>query len=489
MSADRADDDAKGDETVVARRTRPRAIVNDPAEAASGDQPFSKTIAPRHPGADARESWTFQQLADAAPDVVGRVPLRAEVIAGRYEIESLVGEGGMGEVYRVRHRQLGKPFALKLMQEHFSRDEFFRELFHREAQLASLLQHPNIVSVVDFGDDSEHGLFMVMELLHGESLTSRIKQHGRIPLPTACDVLVQIADALMFSHSHHVVHADVKPDNILCINEPTARGNEWAVKLLDFGMANLHSAERGEEEAVGGTPEFMAPERIAGHSPRPSMDIYSLGIIMYQMITGVVPFTGKTIEETFDAHENATQRRLSDVLGERVPERVEMLVDRALAKRPADRHPDMKAFLADLQAFMKLRGMRKRRQTSVELASRLVGGIGVARREKAAALAYDDLPLPTGTVLATGVITLANPALAYFLTGNKDEPAEGTNVLEGSLPEHYPGLAKDIDRVINGGQRRAAIVELGDGDRLRVILKPARGAPGVCTIVIVPLDT
>jgi len=483
------DEDSAPSSTKIVRKSSPR--ISTELARGTTDKPFSKTIAPRPGKPTPRESWTFQQLTDDPGMLAERVPLQAALIAGRYEIESLIGEGGMGEVYRVRHRQLGKPFALKLMQEDFSRDEFFRELFHREAQLASLLQHPNIVSVVDFGDDPEHGLFMVMEILDGKSLTSRIKEHGRLPLNVVCDVVLQVADALDFSHSHHVVHADVKPDNILCINEPTSRGNEWSVKLLDFGMANLHSAERGETEAVGGTPEFMAPERIAGQSPRPSMDVYSVGIIMHQMITGTVPFTGATIEEVFEAQRKVTPPRMSDVIGERIPERVELLVDRALAKRPTDRHPDMKAFIADLQAFMKLRGMRKRRTAEISRASRLVGGIGVARREKAAAIAYDDLPLPTGTVDETGTITLANPAFAYFLTGNPSEPAEGLNLFESKLPEFYSGLREDVRRVIEGGERRSAVLAIdgegAEGERMRVIIRPTRGIARSCSLVIVPL--
>jgi len=486
-----SEDGSKPESTFVARKSTPRIPASMAGPARAADQPFSKTIAPRPGKPSPRESWTFQQLTEGPGMLADRVPLKSVLIAGRYEIVDRIGEGGMGEVYRVRHRQLGKPFALKLMQEDFSRDDFFRELFHREAQLASLLQHPNIVSVVDFGDDPEHGLFMVMELLDGVPLTERIKEYGRIPLAIVCDVMLQVADALDFSHSHHVVHADVKPDNILVINEPTSRGNEWSVKLLDFGMANLHSAERGEQEAVGGTPEFMAPERIAGQSPRPSMDIYSLGIIMHQLITGTVPFTGATIDEVFEAQRKVTPPRMSDVIGERIPERVELLVDRALAKQPGDRHPDMKAFIGELQAFMKLRGMRKRRTAEISRASRLVGGIGVARREKAAAIAYDDLPLPTGTVDDTGTITLANPALAYFLTGNSSEAAEGLNLFESKLPEFYPSLREDVTRVIDGAQRRSAVLvvegEGGETERLRVIIRPTRGVARSCSLVIVPL--
>jgi PAS domain-containing protein len=433
-----------------------------------------------------RDSWKFERLSEEAPKMT---TADEAAVAGRYIIEAQLGEGGMGAVYRVRHRQLGKSFALKLMLDEFSRDAYFRQLFHREAQLASLLQHPNIVSVVDFGDDPEQGLFMVMELVKGESLTDRINRMGRLPLNVVCDVTMQLADALRLSHSQHVVHADIKPDNVICLeNGPRQDRRQWSVKLLDFGMANLVTSDQNRQEQVGGTPEYMAPERISGSPPLPSMDIYALGVMVYQMVTGTVPFASHTAVGVLQAQLHDRPKRMAEIIKERVPTRLEQLVDRALSKRPEDRHPNMDAFTEEVRALMEFLGLRDRRRGKAR-SKNLQGGMGIALRQRTAAAVFDDLPWPVATVLEDGTITLANPAFAYFLTGQAQDPVEGLNVLHSKLPRHHPTLEDDIRMAIHNGAVQSTVLDAKQENRLHLTVKQSRAEERTCMISIQPLPT
>ena len=189
-----------------------------------------------------------------------------DIVGGRYVLEGQLGEGGMGQVYRVRHAQLGKPFALKVIAPAFASDSVARERFNEEAKLASEISHPNIVSVVDFGEDDRVGTFMVMELVEGEPL---IPKDSTKPMPIrhAIDALAQVADALDHIHKSGIVHGDVKAENILLVAEPpgvTGTRRRRLVRLLDFGLARRHGTR---EEQLSGTPHYLAPERATGGPP------------------------------------------------------------------------------------------------------------------------------------------------------------------------------------------------------------------------------
>jgi len=179
------------------------------------------------------------------------------LVADRYHLLQLLSEGGMGRVFRARHRELGREFALKLVLDGLDRDPDIRDRFFREARLASSLNHRNIISVTDFGLDEQHGYFLVMELLEGETLRQRLDR-GRISSRFACDVMDQAAGAVRYMHSRRVVHCDLKPENIFLTRfEGERRQN--VVKLLDFGL----SAKRdGSPIKLGGTPPYLAPERF-----------------------------------------------------------------------------------------------------------------------------------------------------------------------------------------------------------------------------------
>src|SRR4051812_49329753 len=186
-----------------------------------------------------------------------------ETVGGRYALDGRLGEGGMGQVYRARHLQLGKAFALKIISPTFASDHVARERFNQEAKLASEISHPNIVSVLDFGEDEQFGAYMVMELVEGESLLSQ----GQLPMTPkrALDVLAQVADALDHIHKRGIIHGDVKADNIMITEEAEQSANarrRRVVRLLDFGLAR--GADQKEDDGlVSGSPHYLAPERCA----------------------------------------------------------------------------------------------------------------------------------------------------------------------------------------------------------------------------------
>ncbi|HUS31060.1 MAG TPA: serine/threonine-protein kinase, partial [Kofleriaceae bacterium] len=220
-------------------------------------------------------------------------------IGGRYAIEGQIGEGGMGLVYRVRHTQLAKHFALKVIAPAFATDAKARERFNVEAQLASEISHPNIVSVVDFGEDDELGAYMVMELVEGEPF---LFAEGSSPLSVrrALDVLAQVADALDHIHKRGVIHGDIKAENLILAEEPVAAGTRRRriVRLLDFGLAKRFGTQDTE---LNGTPHYLAPERCTGGVASVASDIYALGVLGYLLLTRTMPFDGN-LAQILDAH-------------------------------------------------------------------------------------------------------------------------------------------------------------------------------------------
>ncbi|HSN25997.1 MAG TPA: serine/threonine-protein kinase, partial [Kofleriaceae bacterium] len=220
-----------------------------------------------------------------------------DTVGGRYALDGRLGEGGMGQVYRAKHIQLGKAFALKIISPAFAGDHAARTRFNQEAKLASEISHPNIVSVVDYGEDAQYGAYMVMELVEGDSLVAA----GTLPMSTkrALDVLAQVADALEHIHKRGIIHGDVKADNIMLSAEASSNSAESrrrrVVRLLDFGLARR--PEHGDgEEGVSGSPHYLAPERAAGGPPSVASDIYALGVLGYLLLTGTLPFDGNVVE-------------------------------------------------------------------------------------------------------------------------------------------------------------------------------------------------
>src|SRR3954464_11912968 len=263
-----------------------------------------------------------------------------EVIAGRYELVELVGTGGMSSVYKAHDRLLERNVALKILHPHYGDDEEYVERFRREARAVAQMSHPNIVTVIDRGEDDGQQ-FIVFEYVDGENLKQHVERSGPLPARRAVELALAIADALAFAHEHGLVHRDVKPQNVLL-------NGDGETKVTDFGIARSLDVEHGVTQTgtVMGTSNYLSPEQAGGHSVTPATDVYSLGIVLYELLTAEVPFPGENFVAVAMKHLNEPP---PDVLERRpdVPMRLAAAIDRALAKDPEQRFASMDQFAAE----------------------------------------------------------------------------------------------------------------------------------------------
>ena len=269
-------------------------------------------------------------------------------VVGEYRVEHKLGEGGMASVYAAIHPLIGKRAAIKVMSPRLSADAAAVARFALEARAVNRIGHPNIVDVFSFGQLPDGRSYFVMEWLQGETLYERmLKQHGPLPLDDVVHILDQICDALEAAHEAGIVHRDLKPANVfLC----PVRGRRDAVKLLDFGVAKLVCQEPtpGWTSAgmVVGTPEYVSPEQARGRDVDARSDLYSLGVMAYEMVLGRPPFLSDNPADAIEMHLGATPPRPS-ILWPAIPPPLETLLRRLLAKRPEER-----ATLAEIRATL-----------------------------------------------------------------------------------------------------------------------------------------
>ena len=262
-----------------------------------------------------------------------------EVIAERYEVLELVGTGGMSSVYKSHDRLLERNVALKVLHPHYGDDDEYVERFRREARAVAQLSHPNIVTVIDRGEADGHQ-FIVFELIDGENLKELVDRTGPLPARRAVDLAIAIAEALSFAHEHGIVHRDVKPQNVLLNAEGEA-------KVTDFGIARSLDVEHGVTQTgtVLGTSNYLSPEQASGKQVTAATDVYSLGVVLYELLTGEVPFPGENFVAVAMKHLNEP---VPDILERRpdVPVRLAAAMERALEKDPARRFASMRDFAA-----------------------------------------------------------------------------------------------------------------------------------------------
>jgi eukaryotic-like serine/threonine-protein kinase len=276
---------------------------------------------------------------------VSRPPQPGDLIADRYELEELVGTGGMSSVFRARDRQLEREVAIKILHQHYAEDPEYLERFRREARTVATLSHPNIVTVIDRGDDDGRQ-YIVFEHVEGENLKELVVRSGRLPVRQALELALAVADGLAFAHDHGLVHRDVKPQNVLL-------SNEGEVKVTDFGIARSLHVEHGVTQTgtVIGTGEYLAPEQASGKTVSPATDVYSLGVVLWELLAGEVPFVGENFVAVALRHVNEPPPHLRERRPDVSP-RLDAAVDRALAKDPEHRFSSMTAFAAELRACL-----------------------------------------------------------------------------------------------------------------------------------------
>jgi len=275
----------------------------------------------------------------SAPDLVGRE------IAGRYRMTAKLGEGGMGAVYRAEQISLKRKVAVKLLRPELSSEPGLVRRFNTEAELAAKLNHPNTVNIYDFGQDADGTLFIAMEYVEGSSLRAVLAAGGAMPPARALHIVAQIASSLADAHAYGIVHRDLKPDNVML----TDRGKQRdVVRVLDFGIAKLRDDGAGVEQAMTragdlvGTPQYMAPEQIRAEPVDGRTDVYAVGAMLYEMITGRLPFEGPTLMAILSKHltevPEPPSKRRPDLA---IPPALDALVLETLAKDPARRTPSM----------------------------------------------------------------------------------------------------------------------------------------------------
>ena len=272
-------------------------------------------------------------------------PQPGDLIADRYELEELVGTGGMSSVFRAHDRQLERRVAIKILHEHYAEDPEYLERFRREARAVARLSHPNIVTVIDRGDDGGRQ-YIVFEHVDGENLKELVLRSGRLSVRRALELALAVADGLAFAHDHGLVHRDVKPQNVLL-------SSEGEVKVTDFGIARSLHMEHGVTQTgtVLGTGEYLAPEQASGKPVSPATDVYSLGVVLWELLAGDVPFVGENFVAVALRHVNEPPPPLRERRPDVSP-RLDAAVQRALAKDPARRFPSMNAFAKELRACL-----------------------------------------------------------------------------------------------------------------------------------------
>jgi serine/threonine-protein kinase len=348
-------------------------------------------------------------------------------IDGRYKIVSRLGSGGMADVYLAEDQQLGRKVALKLLHRRFSADPGFVERFRREAQAAAGLQHPNIVSVYDRGT-YEETYYIAMEYLPGRSLKQLIRDQAPLEPVRAIDLTIQILQAARFAHRHGVIHRDLKPHNVIVDDSDHA-------KVTDFGIARAGASDMTETGSIMGTAQYLSPEQAQGHAVSASSDLYSVAVVLYELLTGRVPFDAESAVTIALKHVSESPTAPTRVNAS-VPLELEQVVMWALNKNPADRPQQADQFIAALERAKESILAGRRGDRTAAMAA--IAGVGAYKAAAATAIAEpprheyvvtdEPVPLPEEPYdperrsrwpwLALGIVALliAGGVAAYLLT-------------------------------------------------------------------------
>jgi serine/threonine-protein kinase len=382
--------------------------------------------------------------------------LLGTILNGRYRLEARIGSGGMSTVYRSLDETLQRQVAIKLMNREFSTDSDQLERFRREARAVAQLSHPHVVGVIDAGEDDGRP-YIVFEYVEGETLKERIRRQGQLPVTEAVAYAIEIARALGAAHARHIVHRDVKPQNVLIDEEGSA-------KVTDFGIARtLDEDGLTADGRVIGTTDYVAPEQALGRPVTGQSDLYSLGIVLYEMLTGEVPFRGDSQVAVAMKH---VREELPDVQRKRpeVSASLAAVIDRAAAKRPEDRYADDAELIADLEdvlaietarsggatgevtAVLRTLPSRTRRRVPFRLRHRVMAVLLLVLA--VALVAGGIVWLLTRTHHGTGKLAVNAPAKSLQQVTLCGDCAQGFNPL-GSPPDETANAGNAIDNQLN----------------------------------------
>ena len=372
-------------------------------------------ICGKHYPSDIQICPADQTPLQADSTIAGEIPtdpLIGKTLNEKYRIEERLGIGGMGTVYRARHVLIDRQVAVKVLNQRFVEDDAARTRFQREAKAAGRLHHLNAVSVTDFGETAEGYVYIVMELLEGRTLREIVAKEAPLEIARAVSIMLQTSAAVAAAHEAGVIHRDLKPANIFI----TQRSDVPAVvKVLDFGIAKLATETLDDEDpknltqfgAMIGTPRYMSPEQCNGLPLTPASDVYSLGVIFYEMLTSSVPFSGSSPLAIALKHSSDLPRPPREIVLA-IPEELERLVMRTLEKRPEDRPANASEFRSELMAIAEQLGLEHATITDVpdlELLRR------VGRESPSGRLVIDIAKLRENRVLTSGSseLTVVSP--------------------------------------------------------------------------------
>jgi serine/threonine-protein kinase len=301
---------------------------------------------------------TISPATHSIPDIEGDRPLPRRddpyigcTIDGRYKVEDVIGEGGMGVVYRCTHKIIGKKVAMKVLRADLARDKELMERFLNEAKSASAIGNPHIIDISDFGDLPDGSTYFVMEYLNGVPLSTQVAGGKPLPIPRLLHVARQLAEGLSAAHHAEIVHRDLKPDNIFLVSRSHEKD---FVKILDFGIAKVATSAEGRltrAGAVFGTPHYMSPEQAAGTPIDHRGDVYSFGVILYELASGKVPFDADNFMGILTQHMYKAPVPIRALVPqpEDVPAGLEAIVLKCLSKRPEHRYQTMDEIISDIE--------------------------------------------------------------------------------------------------------------------------------------------
>jgi serine/threonine-protein kinase len=405
------------------------------------------------------------------------------VFDGRYRIVRKLGTGGMADVYLAEDQELGRRVAIKILNDRHAADDQFVERFRREAKNAAGLSHPNIVSVYDRGT-AEGTYYIAMEYLDGRSLKELIVSRGPAPVKTAVEYARQILAAVGFAHRHGIVHRDIKPHNVL------VAGDEGRLKVTDFGIARSGASQMTEVGSIIGTAQYLSPEQARGAPVDQTSDLYAVGVVLYELLTGQVPFTGDTPLEIAMKHLSEVPKPPSELRPE-VPHDLDLVVLRALAKDPADRYQTAEEMDADLDRV--LNGLPVGAETA-EAATAVLSGAGVMAAAPTSVIRRPTTPIrpaPPGATPPAGyygyegpprrrrpiwpwilavLLLIAAGAAAWFaytkiqdqLNSSKTVPVPNVVPLEESLAVqkiHNANLVPQVIRVNSDSTKQGLVID------------------------------
>jgi len=320
-----------------------------------------------------------------AMDAALEDPYVGATLAELYRVDAVIAEGGMGRVYEARHTRLpGRVFAVKILHRALAADAEVVSRFRREAEIADAIEHPNVLRIYDVHATGDGVPFIVSERLRGEDLGQRLEREGRMSIADTVQVLRQVCDVLAAVHARGVIHRDLKPNNLFLVGDPARP----TVKLIDFGIARLRVAGDAAATATGvvmGTPAFMAPEQARGQRVDARADIYAVGAIAYACVTGRSPYDLSDTAAALHAVLTADPPRPRALVPE-IPEDLELVLQRAMAREPDDRYPTLEAFSAALAPFAPSAGQSSAALVQVPAEERELAGVARRARPEISAL-------------------------------------------------------------------------------------------------------